>query len=184
MSESRQRRTSRPGEGEGVTGSTTTTIPTPVGPLVLAADPSGAIPHVLFDGEAHSLPMSAARRDAGPFRDAIAQLEEYFAGTRRDFDLPLAPHGTGFQLAAWRALRDIPFGETRSYAAQARAIGRPEAVRAVGAANGRNPISIIVPCHRVVGADGSLTGYGGGLDRKRWLLDHELAWRQIQWLLG
>jgi methylated-DNA-[protein]-cysteine S-methyltransferase len=167
-----------------VNASTTTVLETPVGSLVLAADPDGALTHVRFDGERYPLTLAGARRDAGPFRDAIDQLEEYVAGARRDFDLPLAPRGTGFQLAAWRALRDIPYGETRSYAAQARVIGRPDAVRAVGAANGRNPISIIVPCHRVVGADGSLTGYGGGLDRKRWLLEHERAWRQTRLLLG
>ncbi|MGF1645944.1 MAG: methylated-DNA--[protein]-cysteine S-methyltransferase [Kineosporiaceae bacterium] len=161
-----------------------TTIDTPVGPLVLAADPDGALTHVLFEGESYPLPTAGARRDAGPFRDVVSQLEQYFVGARRDFDLPLAPQGTGFQLAAWWALREIPYGETRSYAGQARAIGRPDAVRAVGAANGRNPISIIVPCHRVVGADGSLTGYGGGLERKRWLLEHERASCQTQLLLG
>jgi methylated-DNA-[protein]-cysteine S-methyltransferase len=161
-----------------------TSLGTPVGLLWLAADPDGALTHVLFDGEPYPLPTAGARRATGPFRDVTVQLEEYFAGARRDFDVPLAPQGTGFQLAAWRALRDIPYGETRSYAAQARAIGRPDAVRAVGAANGRNPISIIVPCHRVVGADGSLTGYGGGIDRKRWLLEHERAWRQTRLLIG
>jgi methylated-DNA-[protein]-cysteine S-methyltransferase len=179
--------TVRTGAAAPTTASTValvTTLETPVGLLWLAADPDGALTHVLFDGESHPLPVPGANRNPGPFRAAIAQLEEYFAGTRRDFDLPLAPRGSGFQLAAWRALRDIPYGATRSYAEQARVIGRPDAVRAVGAANGRNPISIIVPCHRVVGADGSLTGYGGGLDRKRWLLEHERAWRQTELLPG
>lgn len=103
-------------------------------------------------------------------RAAKKQLDEYFAGRRRRFDLPLAPQGTPFQLAVWQALRDIPYGETRSYGDIARRIGRPKAMRAVGAANGANPISIVVPCHRVIGADGTLTGYGGGLPRKQKLL--------------
>src|SRR5687768_5674580 len=98
------------------------------------------------------------RTDPGPFAEVTTQLEEYFAGTRRDFDVPLAPRGTHFQQEVWMALRDIPYGETWTYAKQAVAIGRPSAARAVGAANGRNPIGIVVPCHRVIGADGSLTG--------------------------
>ncbi len=103
----------------------------------------------------------------------VAQLEEYFAGEREDFDLPLQADGTDFQCAAWNVLRQIPYGTTMSYAEQAGRAGSPKASRAVGSANGRNPISIIVPCHRVIGADGSLTGFGGGLDTKRWLLEHE-----------
>jgi methylated-DNA-[protein]-cysteine S-methyltransferase len=103
------------------------------------------------------------------------QLEEYFTGTRTEFDIPLELRGSAFQVAVWKALQTIPYGETTSYGHIARAVGRPEAVRAVGAANGRNPISIIVPCHRVVGADGSLTGYGWGVARKAWLLQHERA---------
>ena len=104
---------------------------------------------------------------------AVAQLNEYFAGSRHSFDLPLAPSGTEFQLACWRALAEIPYGETRSYGEQARRIGRPDRARAVGAANGANPIAIILPCHRVIGADGSLVGFGGGLETKRRLLDLE-----------
>lgn len=104
---------------------------------------------------------------------AAAQLAAYFAGERRDFDLPLAPQGTPFQQRVWDALLAIPYGAVRSYGDVARAIGRPAASRAVGAANGRNPIAIIVPCHRVIGASGQLTGYGGGLPTKRWLLEHE-----------
>jgi methylated-DNA-[protein]-cysteine S-methyltransferase len=107
------------------------------------------------------------------------QLAEYFAGERREFDLPLAARGTGFQEIVWRALLAIPFGETCSYGEIAKAIGRPSASRAVGAANGRNPISIIIPCHRVIGSTGELTGYGGGMDNKRWLLDHERAQRTL-----
>jgi methylated-DNA-[protein]-cysteine S-methyltransferase len=103
------------------------------------------------------------------------QLEEYFAGRRRQFDLPLDLHGTEFQKRCWQELLKIPYGETRSYADVARAIGKPSAVRAVGLANGQNPIAIIVPCHRVIGSDGSLTGYGGGLETKRKLLELEGA---------
>lgn len=102
-----------------------------------------------------------------------AQLEAYFKRERSDFDLPLAPEGTDFQQAAWRALRSIPYGETRYYAQQAELIDRPSAIRAVGAANGANPIAIVVPCHRVIGKNGSLTGYAGGLERKKWLLAFE-----------
>jgi len=101
------------------------------------------------------------------------QLDEYFAGTRQDFNVALELRGSPFQVEVWTALQAIPYGETTSYAGIAGAIGRPAAVRAVGAANGRNPISIIVPCHRVIGADGSLTGYGWGVEHKAWLLDHE-----------
>ena len=108
-----------------------------------------------------------------PFKEAVRQLDAYFAGRLRQFDLPLATGGTAFQQRVWRALRDIPYGETVSYGELARHIERPAAVRAVGAANGQNPISIVIPCHRVIGADGSLTGYGGGLERKRHLLDLE-----------
>jgi methylated-DNA-[protein]-cysteine S-methyltransferase len=110
---------------------------------------------------------------AGPLPEAVRQLEEYFAGKRRDFDLPLNLDGTEFQQRVWRALTEIPYGETRSYGELAKRIGNPNASRAVGLANGRNPVSIVVPCHRVIGADGSLTGYGGGLPRKQWLLAHE-----------
>lgn len=105
--------------------------------------------------------------------DAACQLDGYFAGRLRTFDLPLDLVGTDFQLLAWRALADIPYGTTNSYGQQARRIGRPTAVRAVGSANGRNPVPIVLPCHRIVGASGSLVGFGGGLDRKAWLLEHE-----------
>ena len=104
---------------------------------------------------------------------AAAQLREYFAGERTMFDLPLAPDGTGFQRIVWEALERIPYGVTRTYGELAAAIGRPAASRAVGSANSRNPISIIVPCHRVIGANGTLTGYAGGMRAKQWLLDHE-----------
>ena len=109
---------------------------------------------------------------------ATAQLAEYFAGRRQEFDIPLDLTGTEFQRAAWSALASVPFGETRSYRQQAEAIGRPKAVRAVGAANGKNPVPIVLPCHRIVGSDGSLTGYGGGLPIKEFLLNHEQAQSQ------
>ncbi|MFH1866190.1 MAG: methylated-DNA--[protein]-cysteine S-methyltransferase [Candidatus Eisenbacteria bacterium] len=105
--------------------------------------------------------------------EAVRQISEYFAGSRQAFDLPITLRGTEFQREVWRGLRSITYGQTVSYGDLARAIGKPSAVRAVGAANGDNPISIIVPCHRVIGSDGGLTGYGGGLERKEWLLRHE-----------
>jgi methylated-DNA-[protein]-cysteine S-methyltransferase len=108
-----------------------------------------------------------------PLAPAVRQLTEYFAGDRREFDLPLHFRGTAFQTRVWRELVEIPYGHTWSYGELAKRIDKPSASRAVGLANGRNPISILVPCHRVIGADGSLTGYGGGLERKRWLLAHE-----------
>ena len=108
-----------------------------------------------------------------PLSATVRQLTEYFAGTRREFDLPLRLQGTTFQTRVWRELTEIPYGQTWSYGQLAHRIDKPSASRAVGLANGRNPISILVPCHRVIGADGSLTGYGGGLERKRWLLAHE-----------
>ena len=115
-----------------------------------------------------------ARRSVNPLlRASATQLEEYFAGRRRRFDLPLDLRGTPFQLRAWSALAEIPYGTTVSYGEQARRLGVPTAVRAIGAANGSNPLPIVLPCHRVIGANGALTGYGGGLDMKRWLLAHE-----------
>ena len=118
---------------------------------------------------------AAIERPSAVLARAAAQLAEYFAGRRRVFDLPLAPRGTEFQRAVWRVLRTIPLGETRSYGELAQQLGQPSASRAVGAANGKNPISIIVPCHRVIGSTGHLTGYAGGVPAKRWLLDHEHA---------
>ena len=108
-----------------------------------------------------------------PLSATVRQLSEYFEGTRREFDLPLRLQGTAFQQRVWRQLTEIPYGQTWSYGQLAKRIDKPSASRAVGLANGRNPISILVPCHRVIGADGSLTGYGGGIERKRWLLVHE-----------
>lgn len=143
----------------------------PVGWLRLVAE-GGVLVALHMEDEAGGPagPSSAAE----PVLDeACRQLSAWFAGERTAFDLPLGPAGTPFQRAVWRALRDIPYGETRSYQQIAAAIGRPAAVRAVGAANGQNPLALIVPCHRVIGASGALTGYAGGLERKRWLLGHE-----------
>lgn len=108
-------------------------------------------------------------------RATTTQLDEYFSGVRRNFDLPLDLRGTEFQQQVWRSLPEIPYGETSTYAKQAAAIGRPRAIRAVGSANGRNPLSIVLPCHRIVASNGSLAGFAGGLETKRWLLDHEAA---------
>jgi methylated-DNA-[protein]-cysteine S-methyltransferase len=113
------------------------------------------------------------RADDGPFREARRQLDAYFAGELREFNLELAPDGSPFRQRVWRALGDIPYGATESYGALALRIGLPQAARAVGLANGRNPISIVIPCHRVIGKNGALVGYGGGLERKQWLLSHE-----------
>jgi len=145
-------------------------LASPVGDLFLAKA-NGALSRLSFPP--HEPVDRAWRRDDGAFRDEARQLAEYFAGERERFDLELAPRGTPFQLAVWRALRAIPFGETATYGAIAERVGRPSASRAVGAANGQNPIAIVVPCHRVIGASGALVGFGGGLPRKRWLLAHE-----------
>ncbi|HEY2902366.1 MAG TPA: methylated-DNA--[protein]-cysteine S-methyltransferase [Polyangia bacterium] len=147
------------------------TVPSPVGALTLVADADAALIGLYFDSD----PIGALRREQGVRDDrrlqpAARQLDEYFAGRRTRFDLALAPRGTPFQKAVWAALVAIPFGQTASYGDIAQAIGQPAAVRAIGGANHRNPLAIVVPCHRVIGADGSLTGYGGGLDRKRLLL--------------
>jgi methylated-DNA-[protein]-cysteine S-methyltransferase len=141
----------------------------PIGELLLAGDEDGL----------RRVSMSPFTvdpdwtRDDEFFGDACEQLEQYFRGERREFDLPLKLDGNSFERSVWDALREIPYGETVSYGHIARTLGHPDAPRAVGAANGRNPVAIIVPCHRVIGANGSLTGYGGGLDRKRFLLDLE-----------
>ncbi len=152
-------------------------VSSPIGILRLVVDDDGRLLQIDLpgDGTGRDTP-SAPRHKRGDCCDVIArQLEQYFAGARREFELELAPTGTPFQLAAWRALQTIPFGATRSYQQQATAIGKPKAVRAIGAANGRNPLPIVVPCHRVIGKDGSLVGFGGGLSCKQWLLAHEAS---------
>ncbi len=163
-------------------------LDSPIGRLRLVATDQG-LSHLLFDQQAgdsvdsSSMGSSSVGSDSDPAKAddhpvlaaATSQLEEYFAGQRQEFDIPLDLTGTEFQRAAWSALAGVPFGETRSYRQQAEAIGRPNTVRAIGAANGRNPVPIVLPCHRIVGSDGSLTGYGGGLPIKEFLLNHEQA---------
>jgi methylated-DNA-[protein]-cysteine S-methyltransferase len=156
------------------------TVDSPVGALLLTADEDG-LSGIWFEQNRHGEPprylpppeRDPASRAGAVLEAARAQLAEYFAGRRTTFDLPLAPRGTPFQLRVWQALRDIPYGRTISYLDLARQVADDKATRAVGAANGRNPLPIVVPCHRVIGADGSLVGFGGGIARKRWLLTHE-----------
>ena len=144
----------------------------PVGALLLISDGEALI-GLHFAGSESSDPVPNARRDPARFVAVREQLTDYFAGRLQVFDLPLDAHGTPFQKRVWNELRRLPFGETISYGELARRIGQRGASRAVGRANGQNPIAIIVPCHRVIGSNGNLTGFGGGMDRKRWLLDHE-----------
>lgn len=145
----------------------------PIGELLLVGD--GLALHGLYFPSSTKAPLHdpSWQADDGAFDAVIAQLRAYFAGDLTEFNVALAPHGTPFQQRVWSALRAIPFGTTTSYGRLAVELGDAKAVRAVGLANGRNPIPIIIPCHRVIGADGSLTGYGGGIDRKHWLLAHE-----------
>jgi methylated-DNA-[protein]-cysteine S-methyltransferase len=157
------------------------TVPSPIGELTVVADRE-AVLAIHFEGEpVHpdaAAVISEADLAAHPvLHAAVEQLREYFRGERTAFDLPLAPAGTPFQLDAWAALRTIPFGTTVSYGEQAAVMGDRRKARAVGAANGRNPIPIVVPCHRVVGSNGHLTGFAGGIAAKAWLLDHELRVR-------
>ena len=155
---------------------TQSVVASPIGPLTLVAA-GGALAGVYMDAQRHlpgtvaeAAPASQDGPDAAPLAAAARQLTEYFAGQRTEFDLPLEMAGTDFQRRVWAALREIPYGETVSYGELARGLGKASASRAVGLANGKNPFAVVVPCHRVVGSDGSLTGYGGGLDRKRFLL--------------
>jgi methylated-DNA-[protein]-cysteine S-methyltransferase len=152
----------------------TCSMPSPLGPMLLVADARGeALAGIYLDRQKYFPDDAGAWSDAPGlplFRKAMAQLDEYFAGTRTAFDLPLAPEGTAFQRAVWTAIGAVPFGATISYGELARRCGRPSAVRAAGAATGRNPLTIVIPCHRIVGSSGALTGYAGGLERKRALL--------------
>ncbi|MBK5330985.1 MAG: methylated-DNA--[protein]-cysteine S-methyltransferase [Ilumatobacteraceae bacterium] len=161
----------------------TITMDSPVGTLHLIAGERG-LRAILWGAE--DAARIASVDEANPvegrtavLEQSVAQLEEYFAGARREFDLPLDPLGTPFQHSAWMVLRTIPYGRTISYGEQARRLGDPNKARAVGAANGKNPLSIVVPCHRVIGSTGHLTGFGGGLEAKSWLLDHERQPRLI-----
>jgi len=152
-------------------------LDTPIGPLTLAGDGEALEGVHLPVGGRPAPPPGPWLCDPGAFAEAAAQLEAYFDGRRTTFDLPVRLRGTPFQEQVWHVLRSIPFGTTTTYGAVARRLGRPGAARAVGRANHANPVAIVVPCHRVIGADGSLTGYGGGLDTKAWLLAHERAVR-------
>ena len=146
-------------------------LESPLGRLTLVEE-EGSLTHVVFADS--KLPPADYQKAETPLLKKVAkQLNEYFAGQRRDFDLPLAPSGTEFQKECWQALCAIPYGQTCSYGDIAKQVGRPKAVRAVGQANHNNPISVIIPCHRVIGANGKLTGYGGGLDKKELLLNLE-----------
>jgi methylated-DNA-[protein]-cysteine S-methyltransferase len=145
----------------------------PVGPLLLLGD-GVALAGLYMDGQQYRPPLPGeCRRDNRLFRPLREQLRAYFAGELQAFDVPLAARGTPFQQRVWQLLRTIPYGTTTTYGELARRLGNGNASRAVGLANGRNPIGIVIPCHRVVGADGALTGYAGGIERKRWLLEHE-----------
>lgn len=152
-----------------------TYVDSPIGRLLLVGRPGVLTGLYVADHEKCRLPAADWVEDASIFDVAVAQLREYFAGRRTDFDLQVELDGTPFQTTVWSALREIPYGETWSYGELARHIGHPTGFRAVGMANGRNPVSIVVPCHRVIGSDGSMTGYGWGNDRKTWLLAHEGA---------
>src|ERR1051326_4381944 len=149
-----------------------TRIESPVGPLVLVASDAG-LHHVLFAKSTRTKGEPEWRESAELVKEVIKQLRAYFAKELEVFELMLAPEGTKFQQSVWSELCGIPYGETISYGELAKRVGNPKASRAVGAANGQNPLPIIVPCHRVIGANGSLVGYGGGIDTKRWLLNHE-----------
>ena len=159
-------------------------IESPAGPLVIAADDTG-LRHIEFHRNRHPANRDAWRGgDNEVLQAAEVQLGEYFAGTRTRFDLPLAPRGTDFQRIVWQELARIPYGETISYVQLAQRVGKPTASRAVGAANGRNPLPIVLPCHRVIGADGALTGFGGGLPMKEFLLQLEGALPDANDLFG
>jgi len=150
-----------------------TWMESPVGKLLLVADDGGLLEIAFAEGRTAPVIDPAWAEGGAALREPVRQLQAFFAGELRDFDLPLKPRGTAFQQRVWKLLREIPFGETISYGELARRLGNPAASRAVGLANGSNPIAIVVPCHRVIGSNGKLTGYGGGLENKRWLLDFE-----------
>jgi len=155
-------------------------LDSPVGPLLLLGDGTALTGLKMKKQKYGDGTPDGCQRNDSVFKDAREQLAAYFAGELKTFALPLAPEGTSFQKLVWQALLDIPFGKTESYGALAKRIGHDQGARAVGLANGHNPIGIIIPCHRVIGADGSLTGYGGGIERKQWLLEHEGSYRKAQ----
>jgi methylated-DNA-[protein]-cysteine S-methyltransferase len=145
-------------------------IDTPIGPLHAAFDEKGKLVELGFRPPSRPVDESSSSSTTRSLDDLTTQITEYFSGKRKTFTFPLNPRGTPFQLAVWNALLEIPYGDTITYAELAQRIGKPSAVRAVGAANGANPIPVIIPCHRVIGSNGTLTGYGGGIERKQWLL--------------
>ena len=151
---------------------THTVVPSPIGPLTVVAE-DGELVRLAMSPPGHLDPDELGERSDEGLGDVVRQLGEYFAGERTSFDLRLRPRGSDFELAVWHQLTLIPYGETRSYGHVAKAVGEPGGAQAVGAANGRNPLAVVVPCHRVIGADGTLVGFGGGLPRKRFLLDLE-----------
>lgn len=157
-----------------------TTVDSPIGQLLLLSDGVALRGLYMQDGRKPTTINPRWVPSTAPFVDVTAQLEEYFAAARTTFDIPLALAGASFERKVWHALVGIPYGETVSYGEIARRVGQPSAARAVGLANGRNPIAVIVPCHRVIGADGTLTGYGGGLERKRLLLELEQGQARLQ----
>jgi len=157
-----------------------TQIESPVGPLLLAADDAGLRQILFVKGRTPARPDPSWRENCAPLKETIRQLRSYFTGELEEFDLPLAPEGMAFQLKVWQRLCEIPYGETISYGELARRLGNPNASRAVGLANGSNPIPIVIPCHRVIGSNGKLTGYGGGLPIKEKLL--ALERRQLRLL--
>jgi len=151
----------------------------PLGKLLLATDEDRLIELAFADGRTPPIVDPSWTEGGAWLREPVRQLKAFFKGDLRDFDLSLKPTGTPFQQRVWTLLREIPFGETISYGELARRIGNPAASRAVGLANGSNPIAIVIPCHRVIGSNGKLTGYGGGLDNKRWLIDFERSQLQL-----
>ena len=153
-------------------------LSTPIGRLLLAGDERG-LARLEFDNPRQGRGIADWKRDGAPLATAMQQLQAYFAGELLDFHLALRPQGTDFQRAVWDQLAQIPYGETWSYGQIAKRLDRPDASRAVGAANGANPIPVILPCHRVIGSNGALTGFGGGLPTKRWLLDHERRYAPV-----
>lgn len=154
----------------------TAIISTPLGLLEIKDDGDGLVSVLFLDSE----DIAVSDHVSGELKEAVEQLLEYFEGKRSRFNLKLSPEGTAFQKRVWRQLEDIPFGKTLTYQQMANNLGNPKVIRAAASANGKNPISIIIPCHRVIGSDGSLTGYAGGLPRKKWLLEHESPFRQGQ----
>ena len=154
-------------------------LDTPVGTLLIAGD-AAAVLQITFPSQGNAAEAGWVESQRGPVGEAVRQLREYFAGERTDFDLPLAPRGTEFQRSVWRQLQGIPHGETISYGELARRVGNPKASRAVGSANGKNPLPIVIPCHRVIAGDGTLGGFGGGLGTKQMLLALEQPGKEVR----